>query len=316
MSQQRPNLYQLRTLLVLLREPNLSRASEILGLTQPTLSAALKQLRKDFDDPLLVRAGKTMELTAKAKELIDPLDKVFEAVDMLWRTESPDPRKFSRRFLIGSTDYGAAMVAPALTNALAESAPGITLQFVDVAEHLPVIRRENEIDFYLVPDAICHSPSFQGMKFIPLFEDRLVYLVGRNHRLAKRSAVSEEELATETFASYHIGAERHSMVVRKSMALLEENRRIALKIQQFSLLPLVARETDCVTIVPLRLAAKLKDAFECHVIGDAEPEIAFTFNLMWDPLRQSDPVHQFVKDLVKDLYTPRDGAREPAAGSA
>jgi len=314
MSQQRPNLYQLRTLLVLLREPNLSRASEILGLTQPTLSAALKQLRKDFDDPLLVRAGKTMELTAKAKELIEPLEKVFEAVEMLWRTESPDPRKFSRRFMIGTTDYGAAMLAPTLVNTLSQLAPGVTLQFVDVPEHLPAIRRENEIDFYLVPDAICHSPSFQGMKFIPLFEDRLVYLVGRTHRLATGREVTEEELATETFASYHIGTERHSMAVRKSMALIEENRRIALKIQQFSLLPLIAEETACVTIVPLLLAQKLEHKFACRVIGEARPAVRFNFCLMWDPLRQSDPVHQFLKDLLKELFARAGAGQQPPAG--
>jgi DNA-binding transcriptional LysR family regulator len=316
MSQQKSNLNQLRTLLVLLREPNLSRASEILGLTQPTLSATLKQLRKTFNDPLLVRVGKNTELTAKAKQLIGPLEKVFEAVDMLWHVESPDPQHFSRRFLIGTTDYGTTLVAPLATKSLAKSAPGIMLQFVDAPEHMPAIRRENEIDFYLVPDAICNSPSFQGMKFIPLFEDKLVYLVHAKHRLASKKVINERDLHAELFASYHVGLERYSMAARKLMTLIEENRTIGLKVQQFSLLPLIAEETQCVTIIPERLAHKLQDKFHCKIIGDAQPSISFTFCLMWDPLHQSDPAHRFVKDVLRNLFAVTSEEHDQAESGA
>jgi DNA-binding transcriptional LysR family regulator len=301
------NLNQLRVLMVLLRESNLSRASEVLGLTQPTLSAALKQLRKDFDDPLLVRVGKTMELTAKAKALVEPLEKVFDAVDTLWRSEVPDPHKFSRRFLIGTTDYGAALIAPRTFNAVLNIAPGLPLQFVDVPEHMPAVHRENDIDFYLVPDAICRSPSFQGMKFIPLFEEKFVYVVNKKHRLAGKKNIKDADLSKEVFAAYHIGGERYSMAVRKSLAMMEKQWNVGLHVQQFSVLPMIAQETDSVAIMPLRLAEKLAEKFDCVVLGESRPAIHFTFCLMWDPVHQSDPAHKFVKNLIRDLFAETFG---------
>jgi len=54
---------------VLLREGNVTKAAEHLGLSQPAMSNGLRRLRKVFNDPLLVRTSSGMMPTDKAKEL-------------------------------------------------------------------------------------------------------------------------------------------------------------------------------------------------------------------------------------------------------
>src|SRR3546814_8925436 len=56
----------------LLSERSVSRAGEQIGLTQPAMSAALGRLRLMFDDPLLIRVGRGLELTRKAEALALP----------------------------------------------------------------------------------------------------------------------------------------------------------------------------------------------------------------------------------------------------
>lgn len=69
--------------LVLFRERSVSRTAERLHVKQPAISGSLARLRKRFDDPLFLRASRTMHPTSKAEELahaLAPAIKQIEAV--------------------------------------------------------------------------------------------------------------------------------------------------------------------------------------------------------------------------------------------
>ena len=53
---------------VLLREKNVTRAAEELGISQPAMSNGLKRIRELFSDPILVRTSDGMTPTERAKE--------------------------------------------------------------------------------------------------------------------------------------------------------------------------------------------------------------------------------------------------------
>ena len=59
----RKDLNQLVALAALLSASSVSRAADLLEVTQPTMSKALARLRETFDDPLLARDGRSMHLT-------------------------------------------------------------------------------------------------------------------------------------------------------------------------------------------------------------------------------------------------------------
>ena len=53
----------------LLRERNVTRAAQQLGISQPAMSNGLRRLRTLFGDPLLVRTSDGMTPTERAEEL-------------------------------------------------------------------------------------------------------------------------------------------------------------------------------------------------------------------------------------------------------
>ena len=53
---------------VLLREKNVTRAAEELGISQPAMSNGLKRIRDLFGDPILVRTSDGMTPTDRAIE--------------------------------------------------------------------------------------------------------------------------------------------------------------------------------------------------------------------------------------------------------
>lgn len=62
---------------------NLTKAGEILGVTQPAVSNALARLRKIYDDPLFIRSGTHMRPTFKTEQIIP---QVTAALDLLSAT--------------------------------------------------------------------------------------------------------------------------------------------------------------------------------------------------------------------------------------
>jgi len=117
----------------LLIERRVSRAAELLGLTQPAVSNALARLRNILGDELFVRTGTGMVPTPYANQLARP---VTEALGMLQgainRRHSFDPATSTRRFVVAMTDIGEIYFLPALMQELAQL-PGIAaraLQFL------------------------------------------------------------------------------------------------------------------------------------------------------------------------------------------
>ena len=64
MNMSRIDLNLLVYLDVLLRECNVTRAAEELGISQPAMSNSLRRLRDLFDDPILVRTSDVLSASS------------------------------------------------------------------------------------------------------------------------------------------------------------------------------------------------------------------------------------------------------------
>jgi len=62
----------------LVHEKNVTRAAERVFVSQPAMSAALQKLREYFNDQLLVRVGRDMELTPRGLSLVEPVREAAE----------------------------------------------------------------------------------------------------------------------------------------------------------------------------------------------------------------------------------------------
>ena len=111
---------------VLLRERNVTRAAEELGISQPAMSNSLRRLRDLFDDPVLVRTSDGMTPTDRALELQPLVRTVLTAAEqaVLPKTDF-NPTESSRIFRIMASDYSEATLLPVLLGRLRKQAPNI-----------------------------------------------------------------------------------------------------------------------------------------------------------------------------------------------
>src|SRR6266568_158138 len=122
------DLNLLVTLRELVRERNVTRAAQRLGVTQPAASAALSRLRRHFGDDLLVRDKGGYVLTALGTQLAEQVEVVCAAAERLFSASTYfDPVTSDREFTLVMADYTIGVMGETLSQAIHAAAPGARL---------------------------------------------------------------------------------------------------------------------------------------------------------------------------------------------
>ncbi|KAF1025332.1 MAG: Nodulation protein D 2 [Burkholderia plantarii] len=103
---------------------NVSRAGDLLGVSQPRVSAALGRLREHFGDPMFVRTSRGMEPPPRALALVPTArDALAQIRQGLATPLEFDPATTTGTFSIALSDVGEIVFLPRLLQELARRAP-------------------------------------------------------------------------------------------------------------------------------------------------------------------------------------------------
>src|SRR4051794_13661338 len=90
----------------LLRERNVTKAAQRVGVTQPAASAALTRLRRLFGDDLLERTRSGFVLSLLGEQLATEIEPVYLSLERFFSREPTfHPEDSEREFTILTTDY-------------------------------------------------------------------------------------------------------------------------------------------------------------------------------------------------------------------
>ena len=244
------DLNLLLPLKVLLEEGNVTRAGQRLGLSQPTMSAALARLRRRFDDELLTRNGREYELTPFAVDLLPEVQHAVRLMEgALQITDRFDPRLSTRTFRLVMSDYAIAVVHEPLVVRINELAPGVRLSIDPMT---PQTRTSDRV--LLDYDALVAPLGFGfAGESRPLWQDRMVCLVDRRNSRLQDGGLTLQDLRALPHAVAWFGPGTLTPVDRVFGELGIE-RRIEVMLTGWLALPFVLEGTDLVAVVPERLA--------------------------------------------------------------
>lgn len=143
---------------VLLTLKSVTAAARELNVTQPTLSGSLARLRDHFGDPLLTRAGASMELTPLAEMLREPVRETLEHAEVVAHLRPGfDPQQDRRHFDLCVSDNTALTLLQDVVRRVAQQAPRVTLRLLppDPMGMLDRLRR-HELDFIFTIEGTLH----------------------------------------------------------------------------------------------------------------------------------------------------------------
>lgn len=181
---------------VVMQMQNVTRAAQILGMSQPAVSNAVSRLKVMFNDELFVRYGRGIQPTSRAKQLFGPVRQALQLVHNELPGAGFEPEQSERVFKLSICSPLDIRLAASIVARVKQNAPNI-----DVI-----------IQSYL-DDNIAHQLKYQETEFVisynefdkpeyhhhPLFNDELVLAVSNNHPNIKNT-ISDDILQHEKHA--------------------------------------------------------------------------------------------------------------------
>lgn len=288
-------------LALLLKTKSVTGTAAMLGISQPSVSRALQQLRCTLNDPLLVRNGGGMSRTRRGDDLVDRLADWMAATATLLEEPAFDPASIRRRFSLASSDFGvAAVIAPAL--------PGIHMVASDAAvDVVPLssspLRSLATGDVDLVISGLNHDPSQFHREH--LFTDDFVCLLAQDHPLA----TSVGPLPLSSFLAYpHLGMTVSDAAidhVAVALGTASRNRRVMTSLPYFALAPDVLTGTNLIMTLPGRAARRFGKGKPLRTINAPGEIGCLSYWMLWHERTHHDPASEWLrKQLAASVHLP------------
>jgi LysR family transcriptional regulator, nod-box dependent transcriptional activator len=287
------DLNLLNALRVLLKEKSVTRAAELLHVTQPAMSGILGRLRDYFDDPLIVPVGRKMDLTPLAESLSQPINDLLLRIDATIRLRPEfDPLTTRRHFTLVASDYTISLLLAAVLRSVRHDAPGLTVGLSPPSEFVTEELESGGVDFVIMPE-IFTSPSQSSHA---LFDDSYVVVVCNDNPVG--DSITLERYLELGHVAYQAEKNRTPLFERWFTEKYGYSRRIEVSAYTFQLLPHLIVGTDRVATMHRRFAEKQLAGVPVRCVRPLFEVPKFDLVLHWHKYRDLDPGSQWLRDRI------------------
>lgn len=207
----------LPALQALLDTVSVTRAAAAMHVTQSTMSRTLGQLRGILNDPILVREGNHIYLSAKAQKIQPQVNRLVTEANTLFESQVFDPATCQQSFnLAANSIFQQDFLVEALVE-IKEQAPNITFS-IKPSSHITLQELETgELDLGLI------QFSDEGPKWLQkcsIIEEALHIVVRRDHPLTKTGITVLSDLddfpCVEVEAPIHVASLGENLKARSA----------------------------------------------------------------------------------------------------
>lgn len=197
-------LWQLRTFREVAETLNFTRASEKLHLTQSAISHQIKALEAELRVPLFIRAKRGVILTDAGKVALEYATRILDETEEMREKIGGREKALVGRVRVAAATQALVYLFAPLFEDFMEASPNIELLFrTTTSTEQTVEDILNGVADVGFASLAVYSPTLQ---VVQLFEDELVLVVGKKHRLAEKDEVQIKELEKERWILFERGA--------------------------------------------------------------------------------------------------------------
>jgi len=211
----------LRTFMVIVEQRGVTRAADVLGLKQPTISSALKRLEEAVGHRLIRRKPNEFVVTPAGKMLYAECSTIFGAVSQLPSILGTDEEDLNGHI---NMTLASHVVSPHFDRVMADFGalhPNVTFS-ISIAESAEVVNRVRQNRASLGICLVDRKP--QGLDLELVFREYFGLFCGPGHRLFGRPDIRLADLAGEPSVSFQTEIEGGPL---DSVARLRARARLA-----------------------------------------------------------------------------------------
>lgn len=304
----RTDLNLLRVFDALIEDGNLTRAGYRLGLSQPAMSHALAKLRKLTGNALFVRIPTGMKPTEHALRMAPAVREGLRLLAGTLQGEAQfDPLTCERTLQILMSDIGELVYLPRLAGHLSVAAPRVDIRVLQLPrESYREAFHSGEADL-----AIGFLPNLRaGFYQQRLFTDSYVCLV-RNDHPRIRSRLSLAQLVAESHVLIEPGGSRYrttahqtstTTLIEQYLAERRVNRRVALRVPHFMVVPDVVQSTDLIAIVPSYVIRHTPPRPQLKMLQLPFEVPRFEVKQFWHRRNHEEAANRWLRGVVTKLF--------------
>ena len=296
------DLNLLRVFDALMSEGSLTRAAQVLAITQPAASQALKRLHDAVGESLFVRNATGMTPTPKAEALWPQVRSALASLQQALAPGEFDAQAQDVSFRLAMADAVAAMLAPPLVAAIESERALCKLRFVPLTTADPrALLQQGEVDLALgqFPATVTELLAVgrnATLRHAPLVETRYVCVMRRGHALAEQALTLEAYCAADHLLTSSVG--RPQSHVDQMLSALGRQRRVVLSVNQFFTAARVLLQSDLLTVLPLAFVPATGHAEQLRVRELPFDLGAMQVGMVWHLRRDAEPAHRWLRERV------------------
>ncbi len=275
------------------QEGSLTRAADVLHLTQPAVSHALARLRLRLGDPLFTRQGQHMIPSAMARHMAMPVAQALTTLESVWLHDAEfQPANAELEFRLGMRDVLEAHVLPGLMRVLRTAAPGIQLSSVRVERrHLSSMLSSGQLD--IAVDV--YLPVTDGLRSCRLTQEALAVVIGPSFD-PQRALTLDDYLQGDHIlvSSRRQGLGLEDMELQR----LGLSRRIALRCQHYYAACQVVAQTELLLTMPLSYAKLLTQDSPNSIRPLPVSMPGMDIYIYWHSRREDEPAHRWLREQL------------------
>ena len=276
-------------------EGSLTKAAEVVGITQPAVSNALSRLREKFDDDLFIRTGTGMVPTQKTENIISDIQSALALMQQsVNEPDTFDTDTTSRTFKLSLGDISEGRVLPFIMKEIDQHAKNISVGSYAYKRSDQVhALSTNNLDFVVDP-VIPVSDEINSYK---VFEDDFVAIYREDHPLSKIDNPSLNDILSQQHL--HVSSRRTGLhLIDVELDKIGHRRNVALRCQHFLIAPTIIKSTDLVMFAT-RSFAKAHNLPFVEIPAEIP---SMEYFLIWHKSDEGDGGHIWMKELIINAF--------------
>ncbi|MBR5320187.1 MAG: LysR family transcriptional regulator [Peptococcaceae bacterium] len=247
-------LNQFRFLAALKKYGTISRAAQQLYISQPSLSAAIRELEEELGFEVVKRTRKGVIFTAQGEQVLEHSQNILREIESIEQLSSTFGMRFKGTLAVGCVPYiYHSIILDTLMEMKKKYPKTITRLQEDSSYALVELVHQRELDLGVIMmsniEQANWGTSFQKyqLEYQKLFDDQMYFWVGQSHPLYKQQSVRMADALQYPFITY-----RNVLNDFNRNMLLEYNKELdIIQIDDRESLYRYLRKSQAITVMPM-----------------------------------------------------------------